>query len=218
MTYTFKPNDGTHRMDYSYEYCIILDELPSRSVENAQSSSSALALCLNGPPVRIWMDYEDVVDTTHEELVFESRKSHWHLECLCTRKPFSVTLFIDYGSTETVEKQIVNRLLDMFLAQKLCDVQFEFEEEDSVDAHTMILASGSPVFAAMFQCGLSESQSRTVTINDFDSEVFCQLLIFLYTGTAPKCKEERITQSLFEASDKYDVESLKNECVKELKN
>ena len=62
----------------------------------------------------------------------------------------------------------MNRLVDMFLAQKLCDLQFNFEEEDSVGAHTSILASGSPVFSAMFQCGLSESQSRTVAINDFD--------------------------------------------------
>ena len=68
-------------------------------------------------------------------------------------------VFIDYGSTETVEKSIVNKLTEMFLGQKLCDVQFNHEEETSVGAPTLILASGSPVFSAMFKCGLSESQS-----------------------------------------------------------
>ena len=103
----------------------------------------------------------------------------------------------------------------MFLAQKLCDVQLNFEEETSVGAHTLILASGSPVFSATFECGLSESQSRTVSIDDIDREVFCQLLIYLNTGSNPKLKAESITQSLFVASDKYDVESLENECVEE---
>jgi speckle-type POZ protein len=125
------------------------------------------------------------------------------------------TVFIDYGSAETVEKSIVNRLTEMFLAQKLCDVQLNFEEETSVGAHTLILASGSPVFSATFECGLSESQSRTVSIDDIDREVFCQLLIYLNTGSNPKLKAESITQSLFVASDKYDVESLENECVEE---
>ncbi len=45
-----------------------------------------LALCQNEPPARIWMEYEDVGDTTDEELVYESRKSYWQFECYCTRK------------------------------------------------------------------------------------------------------------------------------------
>ena len=92
-------------------------------------------------------------------------------------------VFIDYGSTETVEKSIVNRLTEVFLAQKLCDVQFNLEKETSVGAPTLILASCSLVFSAMFKCGLSEPQSRTVAIDDIDREVFCQLLIYLYTGS-----------------------------------
>ena len=105
-------------------------------------------------------------------------------------------VFIYYGSTETVEKSIVNRLTEMFLGQKLCDVQFNHEEETSVGAPTLILASGSPVFSAMFKCGLSESQSRTVAIDDIDREVFCQLLIYLYTGSEKNASLSRCSWRL----------------------
>ena len=105
-------------------------------------------------------------------------------------------VFIDYGSTETVEKSIVNKLTEMFLGQKLCDVQFNHEEETSFGAPTLILAFCSPVFSAMFKCGLSEPQSRTVAIDDIDREVFCQLLIYLYTGSEKNASLSRCSWRL----------------------
>lgn len=52
-----------------------------------------------------------------------------------------------------------------------------------------------------------------MTITDIDIEVFRQLLIYLYTGSAPKLAEKNMTQLLFEAADKYNIDNLKTECT-----
>ncbi|EFX85970.1 hypothetical protein DAPPUDRAFT_45536 [Daphnia pulex] len=69
----------------------------------------------------------------------------------------------------------------------------------------------------MFQKSFIESQTRQVNIDDIEMEVFRQLLIYLYSGDAPKLASDEVdvktTQLLFEVADKYAVETLKKECV-----
>ncbi|EFX85820.1 hypothetical protein DAPPUDRAFT_45560 [Daphnia pulex] len=101
----------------------------------------------------------------------------------------------------------------MFYNQHLCDVHFDFKDSQTVGAHTVILSAGSPVFSAMFRSEFLESKTKKVNIIDIDIEVFRQLLIYLYTGSAPKLAEENMTQLLFEAADKYNIDNLKTECT-----
>ena len=51
---------------------------------------------------------------------------------------------------------------------------------------------------------------KTVQINDVEPEVFEQMLRYLYTGVVPKMKE--LALLLLVAADKYQFESLKQEC------
>lgn len=228
--------DMSQKLNYSYDYDITLEETscscnPSAVETNGssvkqqeakrqkldESSLLPMSQCQNVPPVRIWLEYEEINSTTNEELQYEEETNQWKFDSFCRRKPLGITLFMDFGSKEVGEKKIINGLVGMFFAQTFCDVQFQFKEGQSVGAHVVILSASSPVFSAMFQSGLSESQSQTVVIDDIEREVFRQMLIYLYTGRAPKLTEESITQLLFVASDKYGVEALKNECVNALK-
>lgn len=106
----------------------------------------------------------------------------------------------------------------MLHSQSLCDVNFFFKCGNSIGAHVVILSAGSPVFKAMFQSEFVESKTRRVDIDDIEMEVFNQLLIFLYSGKAPKLavNDENTTKSLYEAADKYGVVLLQKECVKKL--
>ncbi|EFX85817.1 hypothetical protein DAPPUDRAFT_193583 [Daphnia pulex] len=104
-------------------------------------------------------------------------------------------------------------LVEMFYNQHLCDVHFDFEDSQTVGAHTVILSAGSPVFSAMFRSEFLESKTKKLNIIDIDIEVFRQLLIYLYTGSAPKLAEENMTLLLFEAADKYNIDNLKTECT-----
>ncbi|EFX86048.1 hypothetical protein DAPPUDRAFT_222309 [Daphnia pulex] len=122
-------------------------------------------------------------------------------------------LCVDFGSTKRSERNIITGLVEMFNNQHRCDVQFKFINEQTIGAHSLILSAGSPGFAAMFQPCISESTNRQVTITDIKVEVFQQLLIHLYSGSAPKIEEENITQPLYLAAEKYDIETLKSDCI-----
>ena len=108
----------------------------------------------------------------------------------------------------------------MFHSQHLCDIYFQFkEDQQTIGAHAVVVSTGSPVFAAMFPYYCLNSQLiRQIQINDIDHQVFKQLLIFLYSGSAPEMTKKNITRSLYEAANRYGVESLKDECLKVLAN
>jgi hypothetical protein len=131
----------------------------------------------------------------------------------------AITVWIDFGITSVKQDNIVNtakKLTRMFLDQTNCDVQFLFKNGESIGAHILILSAGSPVFSAMFQSGFKESQTRQVTIDDIEPEVFRQLLIYFYSGEVPKLPTQvdlKATQVLFEVAEKYAVEKLKEECT-----
>ncbi|XP_046654982.1 speckle-type POZ protein-like [Daphnia pulicaria] len=110
---------------------------------------------------------------------------------------------------------MITEFTEMFNSQHRCDVHFQFNNGKTIGAHILILSARNPVFASMFQSGMFESQTRKliIIITDIDEEVFRQLLIHLYSGIAPKIQEKNITQPLYIAADKYDIETLKSECI-----
>jgi hypothetical protein len=105
--------------------------------------------------------------------------------------------------------QYVIQLLNTGL---MSDITFKIKG-NTFNAHKIIV-SVSPVLAAMFDGKFKESHSNSVEINDIDSKVFEQLLHYLYTGKAPLWEEDSMTEPLFMAADKYQVEGLKEACAK----
>ncbi|KAI6661017.1 Protein roadkill [Oopsacas minuta] len=93
------------------------------------------------------------------------------------------------------------------------DVYLEANNE-KIPAHKAILASRSPVFKAMFEHKMEESETGCVTIDDVDIEVLRDLLHFVYTGNSP-CLE-KFADRLLAAADKYALERLKVMCEESL--
>jgi speckle-type POZ protein len=87
-------------------------------------------------------------------------------------------------------------------------------------AHKCILSVRSKVFEAMFSNDMIESQSNRCTIDDIESEVFEELLTFIYTGNAPKA--QTIFEKLLAAAEKYEILEIKDFCAniifKDIKN
>lgn len=139
----------------------------------------------------------------------------------------AITVWIDFGMSSVKQENIINTMSEftrMLHDQINCDVEFRFRDGTSIGAHILILSARSSVFSAMFQKSFIESQTRQVNIDDIEMEVFRQLLIYLYSGNAPKLTSDEVdplllevgpnsTQLLFEVADKYAVETLKKECV-----
>ena len=109
------------------------------------------------------------------------------------------------------EVDILNHLGQLLYSGTDSDVNFIVKEK-KMTGHKLIIRGGSPVLAAMFEHDMIEKSSGAIEINDIEPNVFRQLLHFLYTGNAPNVEDDEMTEPLFIAADKYQVDSLKDWC------
>ena len=155
--------------------------------------------------------YSDTMDAYDH--LFEERQmaNDFPFEILIDFKPNSVV------SLKKGSKHVLEHLAKLWENKTLSDVTFKCGNE-SIKGHTMILASGSPVLAAMFQNDFKENQTRIVLINDTKAKVLENLFRYIYVGECPLLENGDQDGSggvvdLFVAADKYAVDSLKEECA-----
>lgn len=125
----------------------------------------------------------------------------------------SCVMWIEFETFGEGVRSLVKNISDMFTLQTNCDVQFCFGDSRRIGGHMNIIAARSPVFAAMFQHKMIESTTGIVQIEDFDVDVFKELLHFFYSGRISKLLNEDLALTLLSAADKYGIEDLKNLCV-----
>jgi speckle-type POZ protein len=121
-----------------------------------------------------------------------------------------LTLILQFP--QIVESLLVGQYSNLLESQTMADVKFIIRDKEFA-AHAAILASASPVMAAMFEPGkFKEGQSRTVEITDIEPEVFQQMLRYVYTGNAPLMQKDSIAEQLLIAANKYQMDKMKAEC------
>lgn len=79
-------------------------------------------------------------------------------------------------------------------------------------AHKAVLIARSEVFAAMLNNDMLEKQKNSIEIVDMSHHTMEEFLKYLYTGTLPELNMDIATR-LYEAGDKYAVETLKSRCT-----
>ncbi|KAL6659247.1 hypothetical protein ACP70R_003287 [Stipagrostis hirtigluma subsp. patula] len=142
-----------------------------------------------------------------------------------------ITVIKDPLLVETASSKMIgvvpHRTLSQDLANLLetrdgADVTFEVQG-DVVTAHSIVLATRSPVFKAEFYGPLRRHGSEHhVTIEDMEPAVFKALLHFIYTDSIScmdglgKEEKKELTKHLLVAADRYDVRGLKFLCEKNL--
>lgn len=175
------------------------------NIGQSKSSSRSLHPCR----VRI----QDVRHDSSMQTIDANGRNKWVFPLRNTNNQVDCIIWMDFRTAATYEREMANGLLEKFTNQALCDVEFLFENGQKIGAHVLTLSAASPVFADMFRTGFIATQTRTVVIEDIDFEVFKQLLIYLYTGNAPQLGNKDITRPLLEAADKYNVQTLKRDCI-----
>lgn len=128
-------------------------------------------------------------------------KFHFQFKTLC------------FNQMNAIIEQTTNYL---FLRQTNCDIHFHFFRSSSIErigAHRDILSARSSVFAAMFNHDMQESKSGEINIQDFEKDIFYELLHFIYSGRTSVPLTEIMARLLLAAADKYDVQELKDECA-----
>jgi len=83
-------------------------------------------------------------------------------------------------------------------------------------AFFVLISARSKVFAAMFQHDTTETRSNIVKIEDIPPATVERLIEYIYTGTIKLPSDLDDVMSLVEASDKYELEELKNRCLRTL--
>jgi hypothetical protein len=121
---------------------------------------------------------------------------------------------------EEEAKKFLHDFGSLLEKHEFCDVIFiAGPKKKEFPAHRCILAARSPVFYAMFTCGLKESSSSfscqspvQIGIPDFPAETIQHLLAFIYTNELRAHSFEEASL-LLQASEKYGLDSLKHLCA-----
>ncbi|CAL1291031.1 unnamed protein product [Larinioides sclopetarius] len=116
-----------------------------------------------------------------------------------------------HSDTNSNTPQTLKEDLKKFYKQKRhCDITLQAENK-TFSAHKSILCSRSSVFSSMFEHDMKENINKKVEITDMDADTLDRFLLFLYSETLEDLQWNRVTKLLY-AANKYQVESLKNEC------
>ena len=125
------------------------------------------------------------------------------------------------GKKETVDQQVkslreVSQHLGKMLEDKeFCDIEIDCGGK-VFSCHLNILSMRSPVFYAMFETKMKESESRKVYIEDIKQEIMTEMLYFIYTGLVKETTSKEIAGDLLIAADKYQLNTLKAICEDKL--
>ncbi|XP_071037311.1 uncharacterized protein [Parasteatoda tepidariorum] len=118
-------------------------------------------------------------------------------------------------SFRTKIPSIKDDLRALFYNKKFCDVKLRVDNQ-VIEAHKNVLAARSPVFAVMFDHGMTETQMGIVDFVDTDIHILNLFLQFLYTDTVDEMDYE-VAMNLLMVAEKYQVLSLKEKCCMFLK-
>jgi speckle-type POZ protein len=129
---------------------------------------------------------------------------------------YQLTLQFEDTSFAEGERHVLAHLSRLLDTQSMADVTFIVKNE-KIGAHSAIVVSASPVICAMLEGDkFKEGRTKTVKVEDIEPAVFKEMLRYLYTGRAPLLNEDDMTEPLFLAADKYQIEALKNLCEQRL--
>jgi len=105
---------------------------------------------------------------------------------------------------------------DVATSEKLCEVAGVATTCRFIGAHKLVLASGSPVFKAMFYGPIKESRDL-IPIEQTTIEAFQKMREFLYQIEID-CKKMTLTEiiELIYLADRYEITELKEELKKQL--
>jgi len=102
----------------------------------------------------------------------------------------------------------------LFLNKLESDIVFKVEDQE-FPAHKSILIERCQFFKNMFSSGMSESYSPVIEISDTTASVFKGFLTYVYLSTI--VVDEELAIGLFEFSERYMIDEVKEACEDYLK-
>jgi len=119
---------------------------------------------------------------------------------------------------DLMEASLAKDMKRMYTSGKSSDIVLKTGDE-TLHAHSVVLAARSPVFDRMLSTQMKESHSGIVEIDDVDINTLRRLTEFLYTDAVDGeglWDDPDAAGSLLQAAVKYDVSSLVSLCARKV--
>lgn len=100
----------------------------------------------------------------------------------------------------------------MFESKDFVDFLLKSSDGKLFDLHKVVISARSPVFYAMLRSNMEESKKNFAFVPDFDSTTMKEVLRFIYYNHVENLPE--IATELIYAAEKYQLDELKEICVK----
>ncbi|GBN03061.1 TD and POZ domain-containing protein 1 [Araneus ventricosus] len=111
---------------------------------------------------------------------------------------------------------LINDFKSMLNERIQSDIQLRTRSK-TYPSHKCILSARSPVFKAMFSNDMKEKINDSVDIPDLNDDTVFRMLQYIYSAEVEEL-EWRSAIQLYEAADKYEILTLRDECSSYLKN
>nr|XP_015915668.2 speckle-type POZ protein B [Parasteatoda tepidariorum] len=122
-----------------------------------------------------------------------------------------IKLLANHSDNAITNHSLQSDIRNLFSDKNFCDIKIR-GNDGIVEAHKSILIARSPVFHAMFQQEMLETQTGIVDIPDADIDTLNFFVNFLYSDTLEKIDYDRLKKLLILA-DKYEVRRLIEICA-----
>ncbi|CAL8123465.1 unnamed protein product [Orchesella dallaii] len=124
-------------------------------------------------------------------------------------------------NSERFHSQLLQKELGELLKSGYnADTILVLNDDTTFRVHKAVISARSPMFAAMFQSGMRESQTGVVRISDVNSKTMANVLCYIYRGKTDDIDWSNVNQvqQLIYAADKYSLMGLHDFCDKKLFN
>lgn len=128
-----------------------------------------------------------------------------------------IYLFIYFFNPLDVQNLTTN-MKQVFLDEQMRDTVLKVGNR-IFKAHKELLVARSPVFASMYQLqpDLEEKKTYELIIPKCTPESFEVFLHYVYTGNADTISTSNVC-NLYDFADRYQVDDLKEKCIRFMKN
>lgn len=209
--YLYRKSGTEYQLDGQYALSILTSD-GTKFIEETEQCQYNKNYSSWGFPA--FVKNELISDTSLNLLADDSLRLHCEIAIVTGIDTFSnqdpnVTI-----SQDRIAQSALDHFEKLFLDEQLSDVTLNAACGRTLNAHKSILAARSPIFAAMFEHNTVERQMNTVNIDDVEYNVLKEMLRFIYSARVENV--ENSTSDLLVAADKYQIEGLKDACVRML--
>lgn len=174
-----------------------------------------LLACLEDPEVVIAVRSDTLpgtIDFTSDQDLNTTREVY-SVDIITPEDMRHVSIEIEYKTEiDFKNERIVDDFRDLLHSEENADVEF-YLKDGVVKAHKLILTTRVAHFKRLFASGMTESQTNTIKMDDYDKEDIRLFLKFVYTGRIGGDYENRRLATLLTIANKYDMRDLFGYCL-----